>query len=787
MSHNATIFQKLLMLPLFMIPLLSYAKTIPSVLDYHSPSATWMGAIPIGNGRIGAMIYGGTAKETIALNEVTMWSGQHDTEANNLCGPEHLKEIRQAFFSGNTALGNELTTRYLSGHGRSFGTNLPFGDLNIKFHNRSGQPSDYHRRLFMNCGTTEVSYSINGKRYLNQYFCSNPADVMIAHYTSSARHDISANIGVSMLRHSQVMAKPDGLWITGDARFDKCGTGGVKFLAIIRVLANGGEKTVGKDCISVKRANELTVIVDIRTDYMQDQYADICNKTIDKAVRTSYDKLKRQHQDDFSRLFSRMSIDLGGDGNTDVNQLFAEAHAGQSNPAFDALFFQFGRYMLISSSRENSPLPAHLQGIWNDNLACNMPWTCDYHLDINIEQNYWAANIANLAECNQPLFKYIELLARYGHDTARKVYGCDGWVAHTINNVWGYTAPGNGIGWALNVTAGAWLATHLWTHYDFTRNRQWLCSTGYPLLKATATFFTDYMVTDPRTGYLVTGPSISPECAYRTADGSVWSVSMMPTIDRAIVHDIYQACINSAKILDTDSIFRSRLEHDIRLLPPLELNDDGELKEWFDDVKRADPAHRHASHLVTLYPLGQISPEHTPALAEGCRQFLNHQLGNPQWEDTEWSRANAICFYARLKDNEKAYSSILGLYGKFMRENLMTVSPKGVAGAEDDIFSFDATEAAVAGMCEMLLQSYDGCLDFLPALPTEWKDGSIRGICARGGIEADISWKDGKVTYATLRSNNNQTVRCKINGRSINVKLKSGHPLKLKAKLIRSL
>lgn len=773
MNHRLTLF-------FLILPLALHSNASSATLHYRHPATTWMETLPIGNGRIGAMVYGGTTKETIALNEVTLWSGQYDAEANNLCGPARLKEMRQAFFDGNTALGNELATRYLTGHSQSFGTNLPFGDLNITFHGREGHTGDYHRRLHLDNGTVETAYTAGGQRYASQYFCSNPANVLAAHYTSSAHHAISATIGMSMLRHSTVTATADGLRIEGDARFDKCGPGGVKFLAIVKVMAKGGSKAVGKDCITVTGADQLTIIADIRTDFQQPRYADICRTTVANAAATGFDKLRRQHVADFSRLFSRMSIDLGGNDTDDTDSLFAEARAGKANPAFDALFFQYGRYMLISSSRENSPLPAHLQGIWNDNLACNMAWTCDYHLDINIQQNYWPANIANLAECNVPLFKYIEMLSHYGHDTARKVYGCDGWVAHTVNNVWGCTSPGNGIGWGLNVTAGAWLATHLWTHYDFTRDRQWLRSTGYPLLRATAKFFMDYMTIDPRTGFLATGPSISPECAYKTKDGNVWCAAMMPTIDRAVVYDIYHACIESAKILDTDSAFRQRLEHDIALLPPLELNGDGELKEWQDDVVRADPAHRHASHLLTLYPFGQISPVRTPELAEGCRRFLSRQTGNPQWEDTEWSRANAICFYARLDDGTEAYRSLRGLYAKFMRENLMTVSPKGVAGAEDDIFSFDATEAAVAGVCEMLLQSYDGCLNFLPALPGAWKDGSVSGICARGGIVADMSWRDGKVTRATLRGNSDKTVKCLINGHAITVSLKAGRPTRLK-------
>lgn len=326
------------------------------------------------------------------------------------------------------------------------------------------------------------------------------------------------------------------------------------------------------------------------------------------------------------------------------------------------------------------------------------------------------------------------------------------------------------------------MATHLWTHYDFTQDKEWLRRQGYPLIKQTAKFFVDYMVKDPNTGYLVTGPSISPENGFRAADGRDYSLSMMPTIDRAVVYDIYQACIKASNILGVDADFRARLQKDIRLLPPYKIGKDGTLNEWLLDVSRSDMSHRHASHLLGLYPFGEISPERSPDLAKACETFLDRQTRHGQWEDTEWTRGNMINFYARLKKPAEAYESLVGLYKVFMRENLMTVSPAGVAGAEEDIFSFDATEAAVSGVCEMILQSYDGCLDFLPALPENWRNGSIKGICARGGIVADISWKDDKVVEASLKSKADQGVRCRINGAFRDFQLKAGKTLSIQQK-----
>jgi alpha-L-fucosidase 2 len=750
-------------------------------LTYRQPSTTWMGSLPLGNGRIGAMVYGGTAVETIALNEVTMWSGQPDPEVNNLCGKERLKEIRDAFFHGDVAKGNDLGTKYLSGHDRSFGTHLPMGDLLVKFRGHDEAPTGYLRRLALDRALADITYHIGTTRYSHQYFCSNPAQVFVARYTASTRHGLSATLSMRMLRHSTVTASGRQLEIAGDARFDKFGEGGVKFLSIVRVVNDGGTVTASGDSLIVEGANALTVVVDIRTNYQNPDYEALCRSTVDKAAAQPYEEEKLAHIRDFSRLYRRMNLYLGPTTTSlTTDEMFQRAKKGETLPAFDALFFKYGRYMLLSSSRANSPLPANLQGIWNDNLACNMPWTCDYHLDINIQQNYWSANIANMAECNTPLFRYLDMLAKYGHETARKVYGCDGWVTHTVNNVWGDTAPGGGVGWGLHVTAGAWMATQLWAHYDFTRDRDWLQREGYPLIKQTAQFFCDYMVTDPATGYLVSGPSISPENTFRMADGNVFCLSMMPTIDRAVIYDTYHACIEASRLLSVDADLRARLEKDIQRLPPYKVGKDGALMEWMLDVYRNDAAHRHASHLVALYPLGQISPEKTPELARSCERFLDLQTKSGAWEDTEWTRGNMMNFYARLKKGNEAYDALKGLYRGFMRENLMTVSPAGVAGAQEDIFSFDATEAAVSGTCEMLLQSYDGLLDFLPALPDAWATGSISGICARGGIVADMTWKNRRVTSVALKSTTTQRVTCRINGALQTLDLKAQQTKKIK-------
>lgn len=764
---NNKILTTLLLLGAGMMQALAGGLT---TMTYTAPSKTWIGSLPLGNGRLGALVYGGTDVETIALNEITLWSGQPDPDCNNVCGPERLRELREMFLAGDLERGNQEGGYALAGHGRSFGTHLPFGDLKIKTEGASGTPTGYCRKLELSDAIATVNYTQNGVNYNREYFTSCPDQVLVVRYTTGNGQPINAAISMDMLRHSTVTLADNEIDITGDARFIKHGPGGVKFRGIVKVLNEGGSTKAAAGAIHVNGARSLTLIVDIRTDFRNPGYMQQCRNTVEAAAARSYQTILNAHKADFSNLFNRMSVefDNGKPALADMptDEMFRRAHAGESLPAFDALFFQYGRYMQISSSRAGSPLPSNLQGIWNDNLACNMAWTCDYHFDINIEQNYWSANIANLAETNEPLFSYMKLLTEYGKETARKMYGCDGWVTHTINNVWGDTAPGNYVGWALNVTAGAWMMTHLWTHYEFTQDVDYLRNVGYPLLKETAKFFVDYMIEDPKTGWLLSGPSISPENGFRTKEGKDYCLSMMPTIDRAVIYDIYNACIESARILGIDDEFTARLKRDIKRLPPYQIDDRGELCEWLvEGAHRSDPSHRHSSHLTALYPFGEISPDKTPELAKACEVFLKNQTSNANWEDTEWTRGNNINFYARLKNGAKAYESLMGLYTGFMRENLMTVSPAGVAGAESDIFSFDATEAAVAGACEMVLQSHNGFLDFLPALPDAWSNGSMKGVCARGGIVADITWKNKKVVKYTLRAKKAQKVKCRINGK----------------------
>ncbi|MDR1121237.1 MAG: glycoside hydrolase family 95 protein [Dysgonamonadaceae bacterium] len=760
-------------------------KDAPSSLKlwYEQPATQWMQATPIGNGRLGAMIYGGVNTETIALNEITLWSGQYDEHQEQACGKERLAKIRQLFFAGNIEAGNNLGTQYLSGSPHSFGTHLPMGDLKLQFGHAPEKITHYKRELNLENAVTTVTYRAGSTRYSREYICSNPDDVLLIKLAADGKDALNVTLGLDLLLPSDLSVSNNTLSFSGQALFKKQGPGGVHFIGNIHVSVTDGEIKTENNTLSIANAHEALITVDLRTDYKNPRYIERCNQTIQQATEKTYAALKEAHIADYTRLFNRTQLYLG---NSDADKLPTDVRwrqlkaIGNDDPGLISLFFQYGRYLLIASSRENTPLPANLQGVWNDNLACNMGWTCDYHLDINTQQNYWLSNIGNLPECNAPLFTYLEDLSEHGEKTAKTVYGSPGWVAHTVANVWGYTAPGQSVNWGLTPSSGAWLATHLWTHYEFTQDKAFLQAQAYPILKKAAVFFLDYIALDPRNGYLMTGPSISPENSFKVA-GREWCMSLTPTIDRIMVYEIFNACIQASGILEIDADFRESLETAIAKLPPLQIATNGTVQEWFEDYELAHPEHRHSSHLLSLYPFHQISLEKTPELAEAADKSIHRQINAEHYEDVEWSRANVICFYARLKKPEEAYKNIKGLLQEFSRENLFTMAPAGVAGANEDIFEFDANEAAPAGIAEMLLQSHEGYIELLPALPTAWKDGHFKGLCVRGGAIVDAAWKNGRVTHASITATVDHTFHIKHPSKNdvVTIALKKGESFEL--------
>lgn len=733
-------------------------------LWYAQPAKVWMESLPIGNGRLGAMTYGGIEEEKLALNESTMWSGQYNENQNKPFGREKMNQLRKLFFEGKLSEGNRIAGDNLHGNQTSFGTHLPIGDLKMQFIYPEGKVTDYRRSLSLDEAVSSVSFNSGGVNYKREYFATNSDNVLVLRLTADKQKSITMNMGLDLMRQADLSVENNQLVFTGKVDFPLHGPGGVCFEGRIAVLADNGEVKMEQSGVSIKEADAVTLIVDVRTDYKSPDYKTLCADGVEKAAAKSYDELKQAHIKDYNTLYNRVSIHFGQDANrampTDVR--WKQVKEGKTDTGLDALFFQYGRYLTIASSRENSPLPIALQGFFNDNKACNMGWTDDYHLDINTEQNYWAANVGNLAECNAPLFTYIKDLAHHGAKTAEVVYGCKGWTAHTTANVWGYTPASSTIIWGLFPMAGSWIASHLWTQYEFTQDKQYLAETAYPLLKGNAQFILDFLAKDPKSGYLMTGPSISPENWFRTAGGEEMVASMMPACDRELAYEILSNCVRASEILDTDREFADSLRTAIAQLPPIQLRANGAIREWFEDFEEAHPNHRHTSHLLALYPFSQITLEKTPELAEAARKTIENRLSAENWEDTEWSRANMICMYARLKDAQEAYKSVQLLQGKLSRENLMTVSPGGIAGAEGDIYSFDGNPAGTAGMAEMLIQNHESYVEFLPCLPVEWKDGSFKGLCLKGGAEATAEWTNAVINKASLKATADQVLKVKI-------------------------
>lgn len=770
-----------LILSLLSFSFLVKAEQQPLTLWYNQPASEWMKSLPLGNGRLGAMVYGGIQKETIALNEITMWSGQPDANQEPRLGKEKLQEIRNLFFDGKLVEGNDVSQKLMAGTPHSFGSHLPIGNLILNFDYPDGKISNYHRDLNIENAIASVSYQKGNVKFSREYLCSNPDGVLVLRFSSDQKSALNFTVGLDLLRQADLKLKNNVLEFTGDMSTQQP-TGGVAFLGNITVKSDDGSVTVENKQLRIKNATSVCLYIDIRTNFKSPDYQSICRNTVEKAINKSFSEIEQRHIADYKKLYNSVELFLGdndrSDLPTDLRWLLVKE--GKNDVGLDVLFYQYARYLLIASSRENSPLPANLQGIWNDNLANNMGWTCDYHLDINTQQNYWLANSGNLAECNKPLFDYIKDLSEYGKKSASNVYDAKGWTANTMANIWGYTASGWGVNWGLFPMASSWIALHLWSNYCYTLDKNFLKNEAYPILKENARFVLDYMTVHPKYGYLVTGPSTSPENAYNY-NGSIISLSMMPTSDRVLVCELFNSVIQASKVLNVDKQFSDSLQKALAKIPPLQISKkNGGVQEWLEDYDEAFPNHRHTCHLIALYPYNQISSEKTPELAKAAKQTLTNRLTAAGWEDVEWSRANIICYNARLKNPKEAYESVVLLQRNFMRENLLTISPKGIAGAPYDIFIFDGNEAGAAGMAEMLVQSQEGYIEFLPALPEEWKTGYFKGLCVLGGGIVDLKWTEKQIETATIKATCNQNFKIKLIDNKIPQFYKNGKRIMLK-------
>lgn len=721
-------------------------------LRYTKPASGWFEALPIGNGRLAAMVYGGVDTERIDLSESTAWSGQPAATDINPAAADALARVRELLFAGRTKEAQELGVRDLLGHPTSFGTNLPLPDVMVGFGD-AGSSDDYRRELDLDTALVSTTYG----EHTREIFASHPHEVIAVLVRSDRPHGLTFEIGIETgVIPGTVSASSGAVSFDGNAfeTLHSDGTQGVR--VVIRALVETHDGVVVSDAgsVSVTGASAATIYIAVGTDWSGERPEERVDRILAQAVADGYDAVRAAHVRDYAELIGRSTLRIGTTP-SDVTALPTDerhrrlANGGQDDDLLST-YYQFGRYLTIAGSRASSPLPLALQGQWNDGLASSASWTNDFHLDMNTQQNYWAAEPTGLGECQEPLFWLLDLLADTGRDTAQRMYGAGGWVAHTVTNAWGYTAPGSGGGWGMNVTGGAWLALQLWERFEYTRDLAFLRDRAYPVLRGAAEFLLDYLVADPETGRLLSGPSDSPENWYIGGDGTTASLSMGNTVDRVFSEAIFRITADAAALLGVDQPLRDRLTAARATLPPFQIGRHGQLQEWLHDYEEQDPAHRHTSHLCALYPERQIDPRLHPELAEAARVTIQRRMDSPGWEQVEWVEANFTVYFARLLDGDNALRHYTRLITDTSAVNLLSYSAGGVAGATQNIYAFDGNPGGTAGVAEMLLQSDGDVIELLPALPGAWATGKVTGLRAKGGYVLDIAWANGILDHATV-------------------------------------
>jgi len=756
-----------------------------SVLWYRQPGEKWLDGLPLGNGLMAAMVFGRVHQERIALNESSFWSGRpHDYD--NPAANEYFPRIRDLVFAGNFQAAEEMANSHFCGIPAAQQAYQPLGDLLLDF--EGDEPTtDYRRELDLETGIAKVTYRAEGALFSREVFVSYPDRVMVVRITCDKAGRIS--VKAKFTGPYLVAAKAKASELVAD----NCWTGpipianrtiapvkgsGIRFQARLvarveggKLGADGGNADPTTDSLCIKNADAVTLVVNASTSHVN--YRDIggdpaarCEEILAATASKDFPTLRRRHEDDFRQLMARVRLKVGDSGKNAIptDERLKAASAGAADSNLEALCFQFGRYLLVASSRAGGQ-PANLQGIWNESIS--PPWGSKYTININTQMNYWPAEVCNLSECHQPLFEMLKDVSITGGKTANIYYGCGGWVAHHNIDLWRGAAPVDDARWGLWPVGGAWLSLHLWEHYAYTGDREFLRE-YYPVLKGSAQFLLELLVEDPSQRWLVTPVSMSPEHGYLDGDGKEAFLSPGPTMDIAIIREIFPHCIEAGKILGVDEEFRGRLQAALERLPPYRVDRLGHLQEWIEDWNGG--AHGHnTSPNFTMFPGSSIRVSDDAKLAAAIENWMEKRRPGASWP-AAWETA----VWARLQRPDRVGAWIQAFVAKSLANNLHNRYSNQT----------DANYGFTAAVAESLLQSHAGEIHLLPALPVAWVDGSITGLKARGGFEVDIAWKDGKLQSARIRSAGAAACRVRHGEKVVEFPLEAGQTIRIDGGLV---